>query len=179
MRRGSFKMVYILLTVGIVFLFYSDSDEILNNLIRRIQTSGYDSSRFEIWDSYWRAIEEKFFLGLGAGGMSTNNSNLTNVIAAPHNMFLEILLYFGVLGFIYFLQKMIALFIKCIKVKDKIVRLILIAVFVAMPAYCITNSTYLFDASLYVYFASIYVFMRSNFLNSKNTSQFRLNYNAK
>lgn len=169
-------IVYLLLIMASIFLIYQNSSEIFFNLDRRILSSGYESARFEIWETGWQALEKTLFLGFGAGGINTGDMRTTNIIGAPHNLFLEVLLRFGILGFAVFVYMLFKIWKNSVKVVDKTVRIVLISIFIAMPFYFITNSTYLFDASLYAFFGSLYVFVKSDYLNNMRSKRVQVRH---
>lgn len=61
--------------------------------------------RENVWENSLKSLRESYFLGVGPGNISLKNANIMNsttIITAVHNLFLEILCDYGVLGLIFF-----------------------------------------------------------------------------
>lgn len=63
-----------------------------------VATMVYSEDRIPIWTAAFQACKDHFFLGAGPGTSAIVKGSLGD----PHNYFLEILLEFGVLGFVLF-----------------------------------------------------------------------------
>lgn len=111
--RRIFKTLIYLVIVG-NFLFVgtyvglkdTGVGDILNGFSVTVFHKNLFSGRPEIWQSVFQAILEKPFFGHGLGVKAYNVAE-TNLTA--HNMYLQILLEFGIIGFLVFLIVLISI----------------------------------------------------------------------
>ena len=150
-------IVFVLLAMVFVMYF---GDNIFQIIIARSVDGGLTdgSSRFVIWDSVLNAVLYTIGMGTGIGGRDAVMRTFTNGNTAPHNLFLEILLEFGVLFLCIFLLFLFDLYKKAKRQTDRDRKILLYMALFAMPVYCIINSGYLLNSYVYAAFASLIVF---------------------
>jgi O-antigen ligase len=101
------KKVFLFL-MGFVFSIYLFSYILLNDPTfgKRIESSiqkGETAGRGHLWESAYRILEDNFFLGVGASGLLPVMQKYSGRAIEPHNLFLEVWLTSGFLGFVFFL----------------------------------------------------------------------------
>jgi len=99
----------ILFFIGVCFSIYlvafilehnKDFGQRIENSIAKGETAG----RIHLWESAYRMIEDNYFLGVGSSGLMPEMqrySGKRNTV--PHNIFLEVWLTSGFLGFFFFM----------------------------------------------------------------------------
>lgn len=162
----SFQFIVFVL-LAIVFVIYF-GENMLQIIIARSVDGGLTNgnSRFVIWKSVLNAVLYTIGLGTGIGGRDTVMRTFTNGITAPHNLFLEILLEFGVLFLCIFLLFLFDLYKKAKRLTDRDRKILLYMALFAMPVYCIINSGYLLNSYVYAAFASLIVFAKYEHIKS-------------
>ena len=119
------------------------------------------SSRFEIWGVALQTFLHTLGFGTGIGGISASMSKFTTGIIVPHNLFLEILVEFGIIIFMIFIVFLLKLYYKSFKLRDKKLKSFLYIALMPYPVYCIIDSGYLLNYWGFAFFASIIFFINS------------------
>lgn len=149
-------VIFAMAAIFITILFFN-IDLILQNLMGRIESGAVlENERLGIWTLALRCLENTYFFGTGIAGVESGMSVVSNYYLAPHNMFIEMLIEFGVLIFTVFIIGLWKLFIIANNKKNAF-RGILIALFLALPFISIVSSKYLLCVDLYVFWGSFYV----------------------
>lgn len=118
-----------------------------------------DESRFAIWRDGIRVLYKYCFIGTGIGGLTVGMKEVASTdVTIPHNMFLEILVQYGVVFFMVFVVYVLGLFKRARYQKDINTKIILYMAIFAMPIYGIIDSGYLLNPIFYVSFACLTVF---------------------
>jgi O-antigen ligase len=157
-RKGIFTAVMLALAAYFIYYLYTNSMFLI--MQARVSAGGIfnDQSRLTIWGNVLKAFGDTYGLGTGIGGMNEAMDVYAHGgITISHNIFLEVLLQYGVLFaglFVYFLWCQLK---KALRVENDRKMALLMAL-TALPIYGIINSGYLLDAHLYVLMATIYVF---------------------
>lgn len=158
-RRKSFYFIILLIpVVFLIYYFYTNS--MFAVLISRISDGNSlgDESRLIIWKNALLAFGDTYGLGTGIGSMEISMEKYAHGgIAITHNIFLEILLQYGVLFFVMFIVFLMKQLKKTIHLKNER-KVSLLMALVSFPIYGIINSGYLLETHLYVLMATIYVF---------------------
>ncbi len=151
-----------LLLVGYVLITYG---EILTAVMEaRLADGGmFDGeSRYTIWANALNTFWRSWGLGVGIGGMNEAMGQWADgEITVTHNIFLELLLQYGLVFFFVFVLAICKLFRSSLLVSDKRSKVAVLMALLCMPIYGIIDSTYLLKPQLYVLFATIYVFVNS------------------
>ncbi len=104
--------------------------------------------RFIIWKAYYELIENKpvyIVFGKGFGVTSTTILKRYDLKVPPHNLYLQILVEFGLIGlciWIYFLYRIIRRVIKARSQEDIISNITLVALSVILFGWCFTSLIY-------------------------------------
>lgn len=115
-------------------------------------------SRYVIWRNALLTFSDTYGIGTGIGGMHAAMEKYAGGgITITHNLFLEVLLQYGVIvavAFVVFLWRQLK---KSLRL-DVDRKMALLMSLVAMPVYGIISSGYLLNAYLFVLMATIFVF---------------------
>ncbi len=117
-----------------------------------------DESRFAIWSDGLKVLYNYIFVGSGVGSISAAMRRVTTGITITHNMFLEVLVQFGVVFFVVFMFYLLRLFKRGTITKDRNIKIMLYMALIALPIYSIIDSGYLLNPVIYAAFASLTVF---------------------
>lgn len=158
-NKRAISLIAIFSFVGII-MFMQYADSLFSVISYRANSDNLLSgeSRFIIWGNAWKAFLSTYGLGVGVGGMIKAMEMVTKGITITHNMFLEILLQYGIIFFLVFIYYILVMARKALEMKDRIVKTILYMALFAMPVYLIINSGYLLTSFVYAGFASMTVF---------------------
>lgn len=146
------------------FLIFINSDFLLNQISGRLLVSKLtaDESRIEVYERGLEILESSLGLGCGIGGLQVSLEALGGIarISAMHNMFLEFLVQYGIIPFVFFILFVFGiikqLIVSTTHLKNFIGWLFLLLV---IPM-SIINSGYIADPMLWIYLSSIYVIGR-------------------
>lgn len=112
MKRRSMKMLWLLL--GIAVLHYGfqivTKQEVLMTRIERTIYDGSVSGRDYIWAKYIDVIEEHPILGVGFHGTDQYALGVFGKTLSPHNVIIEVALYSGIFGLLFFLVFLFCVF---------------------------------------------------------------------
>lgn len=155
--RFSIKVTFLVLlaVVAIVFAYFWDLMSFY--LEYRMETGGMSSSRFQIWSCCWNALLESGFIGCGIGGVMDSLIKQHAHIPQPHNFFIEVLLEFGVIVFIWMIILMWKAFRMGRKCKDIAAKYIRISSIIAIPFITMIDSGYVQDIGIWAFWGSLLV----------------------
>lgn len=98
---------FLWLVIGAIVIYYGivliSEQELLMARFVLTAEEGSLSERDSIWLMYWKLIQENIFLGVGFTGGEGIAKRVFGEVRSPHNVFVEVALYSGILGFIPFL----------------------------------------------------------------------------
>lgn len=123
-RRFFTRLIYIVLAGNFLFigfyvlLSYIQLGNILNDWSRSIFNKNLFSGRTEIWIDVMRKVIEKPFFGYGIG---VKASDITDIKLTTHNMYLQLLMEFGIIGTIFFILLLISIWRMLMKRLDHFV----------------------------------------------------------
>jgi O-antigen ligase len=101
-KKQLFQFLMIIVSLFMWELFFKNS-YIVERLLSTINDNDL-SSRDLIWVAVFQIFSENYFFGLGKTGYNIAVIDLLGRVASPHNVFLEVLSYTGVVGlFIFFI----------------------------------------------------------------------------
>ena len=149
--------IVIVLAAG--YILYSNGN-ILDAINARSSEQGMFESneRIVIWIATMKAFVSTYGLGVGIGGMQVAIAQFTTGVTITHNLFLEILLQYGVIFFSVFLFFLVRLYKKTVKLNNVAIKTTLLMALITMPVYGIINSGYLLSPGFYVLLSSLIVF---------------------
>lgn len=156
-QRSISRWPLFLLLFLFVFFLYKYSNEILLNLAARLDTtSAFESDRTEIWYLAFLCLLNTGLMGTGIAGIETGMSVVSNHYLAVHNLFVEILVEFGIFIFFYIVIILFKMFLYTLRGKTKYKRIIL-STFLVLPFIFIVSSKYLLCPDLYAFISSFYI----------------------
>ena len=157
-NRGKHIKILVIIMVALFIITLAENiDTIMVNLIGRMDSmSVTESSRTEIWGLAFECLVNTLFMGTGIAGVEKGMSVVSNHYLAPHNMFIEIAVEFGLVIFIYVLLNILKMLKFTIR-NHSPYKKVLYATFFALPFIAIISSKYLLCVDLYVFFGSLYV----------------------
>lgn len=158
-KSKSVIFLFIVLLSGIII--YNYSGILLSQIDSRLLAGrGFfeDNARVNIYTLMWNLLRENWFVGTGIGSMTASLSQVTTGIAIGHNMFLEVLMQFGILIFALFCWFLLTIFINGYKNKYWVSKFIIYVSFACLPFSSLINSGYLLVPALWIFFASLYIF---------------------
>lgn len=165
--------VYIPLLLIIIYVIMLYGEELF--MVLAIRSSNgmllEGGDRWVIWGNAIQIFLQTFGVGVGIGGMGgamLKYGHGTN-ITITHNMFLEILLQYGIVFFVFFIVFLIKMFLNA-KRKDNKIKTIIYMALISFPIYTIINSGYLQNPFVFIALASLYVFSKNEYIKSSNTS---------
>ena len=164
-RKSIRYFALIILFISIILYYFSDN---LVLILLRFNTQGlYDIGRTELINSGFDALINSYFLGIGAGNFMPTMSNVYNLeLAAPHNFFLEILVPYGIIIFVFFIGWIIRIFNNQRTNPNRISKYIVITFLMTFPVTSIINSGYLLNIWVWIYMSSVFVISDKYFLKN-------------
>lgn len=163
----------LLLALGVGFSYFLSlySDTYFSRIIYRSSfgTSSFtdDTARSDIIVAGIGILKDSSFLGYGVGSELLALTNASVDIPSSHNLFLEILIQYGVfifLGFIYLLYR---IFYSAFLLKDERDKIILYGVMFSFLPLMVINSGYLTMSSFWVFISSLLI-ISTNYKIVKN-----------
>lgn len=155
--------------IGIVTFFtVKYADTVFFTLFYRLQSLGMeDNARAEIYSALWELLKDSLFMGVGPGNLQTALKQNSSVeIVAAHNLFLEILVQYGIFIFVGFLILILRIFLK-IRQGDYVSKYVVILGLMLFPIASIINSTYLQGTNVWVFIVSLLIMTSDKkFLNT-------------
>ena len=112
--KKTFKLLFIIVALASTFYagqYMLKSDVFRSRIIRTIEI-GDTSQRIEIWSSIFPIFIENPIFGVGETGYHDNIPKIFGKNVSPHNVFLEVLIYTGILGFTFFVFLLYKIYFK-------------------------------------------------------------------
>lgn len=170
-EKSQIKNVTLLVVVTLlIYGLIQYGEEFTALFIARASDGGMftDDARSVIWSNALLAFCDSFGFGVGIGGLSASMAEYAHGgITVTHNMFLEILVQYGVVILLVFLYFLLGLFRKSLRVERKR-KIVIMMSLVAMPVYSIIDSGYLLNTHFFVLIASIYIFANYELIKCPN-----------
>jgi O-antigen ligase len=98
------KIVFLVVGVVSVYLAFSylmSFDILRNRMLNTVEDRDL-SGRDLIWETYFPLVQKNPVFGVGLSGFTETSLKNYNLFVSPHNVFLEVLIYSGIIGFIFF-----------------------------------------------------------------------------
>lgn len=164
--RSRWSSLLLLITLGVI-VYYLYSQSAFAVLAVRASDEGMleGEGRFVIWYRALQALGDTLGLGTGVGGIPAAMEKYSNGVTITHNLFLEIMLEFGVIVVVAFVAFLVRQLKQSLRA-DHDRKMVLLMSLVAMPVYGIISSTYLLTEHFYVLMATIYVFANYKLIKS-------------
>ncbi len=153
-------ILIIILVLGIGALFYY-LGELFILILERFDDQGMgDDGRTENIMKGFQAFLDSYGLGIGIGNYAPIMGDVYRVqFAAPHNIFLEILVCFGLLVFIGFIGMCIHIVRICLNTGNRFNRDMLVFCGAALVLAGIIDSNYWMKATTWMFVVSIYIYL--------------------
>lgn len=154
------RFVLILIIAAMIggVLYYSDF--VLDQVIGRFshQNVFEDDIRENIYMRALRILIESLGVGCGIGGIQVSLEQLSaNGVSAMHNMFLEMLVQYGIVPFIAFMIVLFMTFKSLLKSDYPLSRFFGITMLLVLIPLSVINSTYLLDQNFWILWACLFV----------------------
>lgn len=172
-----FLILLIFLIVGAYFFIQYADVYFMAISVRSSEGFMDNSSRMNIWTVALRTFENTMGLGTGIGGIISSMSMFTSGITVPHNLFIEVLLEFGIIVFAFFMSFVLKLYYYSFKLREGKIKTVLFIALIPFPIISIIDSRYLLNYWVFAFFASLVVFFninnkfKINNRNIRNTSK--------
>lgn len=152
----SFIILFLLVFINSDFLFNQISGRLLESKLTA------DESRIEVYERGLEILKSSLGLGSGIGGLQLSLEALGGIarISAMHNMFLEFLVQYGIIPFIFFLLFIFSIIKQLIASPTHLKNFIGWLFILLVIPMSIINSGYIADTMLWIYFSTIYVIGR-------------------
>lgn len=162
-------LLTIILVTGIgLFVFYLG--ELFIMILERFSDQGVsDDGRVENLEKGFQAFLDSYGLGIGIGNYGPIMGNVYRVLyAAPHNLFLEVLVCFGLLNAIGFVGMFIHVIRTSLKTGISFNRDMLLFCTAAIIFAGIIDSNYIMKATTWMFIATTYVYTDPRYNHSKD-----------
>lgn len=162
LMRPKNKSWIITLALLVLFVAYviKEYGEVFSYMMMRASdgnlTAGGD--RLVVWAYAFDRFIDTLGFGVGIGGMASAMQGISGDIKITHNIFLEVLLQYGLVFFVVFVVFLVKMFMKARTLKDFPRKVTIFTALISFPIYGIVNSGYLFNPFVYAGLASLYVF---------------------
>jgi len=169
LKKNGNRLLMILLLIASVSFIILNSEMFLGQIFGRLSTSNIadDNTRINIWKNALKALEETLGLGVGMGGDTIALLKINpREISATHNMFLEFLLQFGIVPFIFFLKMIYCIIKKCIVSKDLYLKLLGLLMCVTLIPINIINSKYLLMTFFWMFWGSAFTLSQNKIIQN-------------
>ena len=162
-NKNKKKILFPLLTLIYIIITYY-SVQIFQQIILRLSIGSViqDDSRMDLINSAFHLFFNSMFIGTGVGSIQTSMQLISATINLPHNLFLELLVQYGIIIFILFIISLISLFIRTKRSESIITKQISYSLLLCLPISSVIDSGYLLNPVLWVMFASIFIITSNN-----------------
>lgn len=151
------------LTFTLIIILYF-SRQIFQQIILRLSIGSIisDENRTELIISAFSLFVNSMFIGTGIGSIQTSMHSISAVNEITHNLFLEILVQYGIIIFMLFAFSLFRLFSYARKSSSIITKQITYSLLFSLPISSVIDSGYLLNPVLWVMFASIFIITSNN-----------------
>jgi len=151
--------------IGYINKNYNFSGSVMSH---RMQSEGVnDLNRVYLYTIAWNECVRSHLLGVGIGNIPYVYAQQNSRWLAPHCLWLEILMNFGILIFIGYACMLLAIFIHGIRSGGEPLLFALLSLWMLVGA-SISDGTIVFKAHFWMYFALIYIYSKHLTTNHSN-----------
>jgi len=164
--KGKKSLFLTIILFAILLIVLNNSDSIFGLIVGRFNEQGFsDEGRLLLLISSFDAFIKSGMLGIGAGNfMPTMDSKYQLELTAPHNLFLEIGVQYGLLMLMLFIGLFIKLIIKQKSNENKWAKLIIVTAILMFPISSTIDSSYILSVNVWLFLASLFV-ISDNYYN--------------
>lgn len=114
-------LILLIAAIGLYYIIFYINDVVLGgNLFNRFEDVSDGSGRLSIYAYYWKMFTESDIISLLFGRGWQGSIRTAKISVTCHNDFLEVLIDFGIIGFICYISFIILLITMCLKmIKNK------------------------------------------------------------
>ncbi len=156
-------ILYLVLIAAVSYVVWNYSAVILGQFGYRMigrESILDDSSRSNMISIALNMVVEDLFLGTGVGSLQTSFSQRSGIKMPPHNLFMEILIQYGLVITIGIVLFLISLLKTGWKTRNTKVKFVLYAALIPLPFIAVINSGYLLLPSIWLFAASLFVYSK-------------------
>jgi len=163
MNRGSSNVVLIVITTFTIIVYYLYISDTLQFIAGRIIGLRYiGDSRINFIVYGFDALKKSRLLGVGAGNFMDVMSSVYKLpVTSAHNLFLEIVVQYGVAIFFMFLIFLLKIYRLSKSHKNTVVRFIVVSSILMLPVSTAINSGYLAESGVWIFLGSLTVLSKS------------------
>lgn len=163
-RRAGFSILLIIAGALLAISYFGDSLFTMME-VRSSEGALFEGgSRYEIWEHAMNVFFSTYGMGTGLGGIIVEMNREWRGIPVTHNIFLEILLEFGIIIFVAFIFYLVRLFKNARRFAGRDEKITVFLAILALPIYGIIDSGYLSHPHVFAAFASLSVFTNMNII---------------
>ena len=158
--RGRGKWVSLISVILIAVGFFWFNYEFLTfQLLARLTSASLvgDDDRSSLFVDSINLLDASHFVGVGVGSLVASYARLGSVVLLPHNLFLELLVQYGVILFIIFVHLLFRMYFLSRRSSDPISKFIVLSALISLPVVGVVNSGYWLSPLIWCYLASIFV----------------------
>ena len=178
-KKRSKTTLYVI--IGMVAVsFYFIWDTINENFLARSEMLDNvfdDNIRMKIWQCGLEVSYNYNLLGCGIGGAETAYKETFSPIPAPHNLFLEILVEYGVVFLVLLVLGLFKMFKSVLNEKDDLRKFLIYAALLSIPFATVINSSYLILISPWAYMSSLIFIITKKSFKYKSHTKKKYKYN--
>ncbi|MDL2323281.1 O-antigen ligase family protein [Bacteroidales bacterium OttesenSCG-928-A17] len=157
------SLLFFLIFFLLIFVF-KDSFFMLSN---RLGVLGLgDASREDLIYNSLSIFYDSNFWGVGAGNLQCHLSKISNFLYAPHNLFLEIGVQYGLIIFFLFIGLLLRIVKKSFQGKDRVNKFIIVSSLLLLPLSSVINSTYISGVNFWLLLASLVIISDKYYLKN-------------
>lgn len=152
------KTIFIFISIVIVFVYYFDA--IFLQLSYRFMAGSSlfeDTDRFDIYTAALSVLSETVGVGSGIGSIHASIAKVKLGVIAAHNLWLELLVQYGVVIFLLFIVFIVKTFKKLCTSSSVINRTLGVITMAILLPMSVINSGYLLMPVVWLFFASLYI----------------------
>lgn len=156
--RKSLLIITLIILVSLYLFIYYYND-LFAVILGRLEEQGFsDEGRTEILKNGWDAFINSAMFGIGAGNFMPTMDTIYHLdIIAPHNLFLEVGIQYGLVIFLLFVGMLFRLFLKQKANPNRSAKFIILSSLAMFPLSTIIDSGYILGISIWLFLASLYI----------------------
>lgn len=153
-HKSKYKIGLILASILAIVYFSYKWNFIAGFLLFRSENSDLitDDTRISLWIRSLYVLRDTLGLGSGIGSV------YQSAYFSPHNAFIELLMQYGIIVFLFIVVYLFRFYFDFRKNSDRDRRTIGYCALLSMPFYMVIDSGYLLKPQLWIFFSSLYVF---------------------
>ena len=158
-------IILTLISLFIIFISIFYFNDLLYLIFGRFEAQGFsDEGRTELLSKSWDALLNTKMVGVGAGNFRATMESVYKLEnTAPHNLFLEVGIQYGLLIFIFFIGMFKRLYSKQKANPKNSSKFITITCLVMLPLTSTIDSSYILSISIWLFLASLYIIADENY----------------